>query len=154
MKIKLLLTAVVCLSFGQPAMAKPSINDMQGCQAVIDFVDAKLDTVGSKYDAVDVEIVRNGLNAYHTYIQVEIVTPGLLEFNGGDKGKADAMQMQVDAYKTTVTNVYATKYPQERLFAHHAVAINECAKKAVPAGADLEALKAALNKIIELAKKG
>jgi len=135
-------------------MAKPSINDMQGCQAVIDFVDAKLDAVGDKYDASDVKIVRTGLDAYNAYIQSEIVTPGLLEFNSGDKGKADAMQAQVDAYKTTVTNAYSAKYPQNRLFTDHAVAINECAKKAVPAGGDLEALKAALTKMVELAKKG
>lgn len=136
----------------QTALAAPSINDMQGCQALLNFVDGKLDPAPAKYNAADVKIVRTGFAAYDAYIQKEIVTPGLLKFNGGDQAKADAMQVQVDTYKAAVVNSYNKQYPQDRLFMDHAIAVNNCAKQAVPAGSDLQALKDALNKMVVLAK--
>jgi len=144
----------MCLTcmFSTPLLAAPSINDMQSCQGVLDFVESQLDSVGSKYSSDDISTIREGVMAYDDYIQKTIVTPGLLEFNGGDSGKAAAMQKQVDAYKLTLVNGFKAKYPENRLYTDQAVAINNCAQKAVPSGDDLESLKAALNKIVELAK--
>ena len=96
---------------------------MQGCQALIDHVDNILEDAPEAYREKDVKNVRNGLKFYNKYIQAEIVTPGLLKFNGGDEKKAKAMQAQVDAYKKTV-----------------------------PSGDDLEVLKVALTTMLELAK--
>lgn len=153
--ISLSLTASLLALTPTSALAKqkPSINEMQGCQAIIDFVEAKLQTT-PQYDKADIDTVLKGLGIYDRFIQDTIVTPGLLEFNGGDKAKADAMQKQVDAYKAQVKTAYDKRYPQARLFTDHAVAVNECAKKVVPEGADLEALKQAVMKMVELAKKG
>lgn len=139
-------------TMAQTANAAPSINDMQGCQAILNFIDGKLDPAPAKYNAADVKIVRSGLSAYNAYIQKEIVTPGLLKFNGGDKAKAKTMQAQVDAYKASVVQGYNARYPQDRLFMDHAISVNDCAKQAVPAGADLQALKDALGKMVELSK--
>jgi hypothetical protein len=133
-------------------MAAGLINDMQSCQGLIDFIDSKLDSAPAKYEKGDVKKVRKGLDGYNQYIQREIVEPGLLKFNGGDEAKAGAMQKQVDAYKQTLVKQYEARYPQNRLFTDHAVAVNNCAKKAVPSGQDLEALKVALNTMVELAK--
>lgn len=134
------------------ANAAPSINDMQGCQALLEFLDDKLSSAPSKYTSANVKTVRKGLSIYNAYIQKEIVTPGLIKFNGGDKSKAKAMQVQVDAYKKTVVQSYEARFPQNRLFMDHAIAVNGCAKQAVPAGNDLQALKDALNTMVELAK--
>ena len=65
---------------------------MQSCQGLIDFLDNKLASAPEKYAKSDVDNVRKGLEGYNQYIQSDIVTPGLLKFNGGDATKADAMQ--------------------------------------------------------------
>ncbi|PLY06086.1 MAG: hypothetical protein C0625_10670 [Arcobacter sp.] len=146
-----LLSSIFCI-LSLPLLATPSINDMQSCQGLLDFIDGKLSSAPAKYSSNDVKTIRNGLKQYNDYIQKEIVTPGLIKFNGGDTTKANAMQKQVDIYKLALVNGYKTRYPQNRLFIDHAVAVNNCAKKAVPSGQALENLKAALNTMIKLAK--
>ncbi|KKJ78587.1 hypothetical protein WH95_00325 [Kiloniella litopenaei] len=144
------LGALITLS--QPAMADPSINNMQGCQALIDFIDAKLGQ--TSYDSSDVAKVQNGLGAYNSYIQNEIITPGLLKFSNGDQGKAAKLQEQVDAFKSQVVAGYNKKYPQDRIFMDHVVALNNCTQQAVPKGADLEALKTSMETMVTLAQSG
>ena len=154
MLIKYSLSLATIAAMTLSAHAKPSINDMQGCQAVIDFMDAKIISASAKYDAANIDAARKGLKTYNSYIQNEIVTPGLLEYNGGDATKAKAMQAQVDTYKASVTAGLNSKFPQQRLFMDHVVALNNCAKQAVPAGTDLETLKAGMNAMVTMAKKG
>jgi len=138
------------IALSQPAMAEPSINNMQGCQALIDFIDAKLDQ--TSYDSSDVTKVQDGLNAYNSYIQNEIVTPGLLKFSNGDQGKAAKLQEQVDAYKSQVVAGYNKRYPQNRIFMDHVVALNNCTQQAVPQGTDLQALKTSMETMIAILK--
>ena len=144
----LALGAFITLS--QPAMAEPSINDMQGCQALINFLNTKLEQ--TSYDSSDVAKVQDGLNAYDSYIQNEIVTPGLLKFSNGDQGKASKLQEQVDAYKSQVVAGYNKRYPQNRLFMDHVLALDKCAQQAVPQGADLQALKTSMETMVAILK--
>jgi hypothetical protein len=140
------------LIFSKSPMAAGLINDMQSCQALIDFVDNKLDSGPSNYNKGDVKKVRTGLESYNQYIQREIVSPGLLQFNNGDTTKANQMQKQIDTYKKTLVKQLEARYPQNRLFTDQAIAVNNCAKKAVPSGQELEELKEALNLMVKLAK--
>ena len=73
-------------------MAAGLTNDVQSCQALIEFIDNKLDSAPSNYPEGDVKKVREGLNTYNQYIQREIVSPGLLQFNGGYKAKANQIK--------------------------------------------------------------
>ena len=150
--MKKILIVGLLLAWSQSILAASLINEMQSCQALIDFVDNKLDSAPSNYVKADVQKVRKGLRAYHQYIQNQIVSPGLLEFNGGDKDKANQMQTQVDAYKETLVKQLNVRYPETRLFTDHAVALNNCAKKSVPSGKDLDDLKEALNVMVKLAQ--
>ena len=136
----------------ESSLAAGLINDMQYCQALIDFVDNKLDSAPSSYDQDDVEKARKGLETYNQYIQREIVSPGLLTFNGGDENKAQQMQKQVDTYKQTLVKQFEARYPQNRLFMDHAIEVNNCAKKSVPSGEELEELKDSLNLMVKLSK--
>ena len=68
--------------FSKSSIAAGLINDMQSCQRLIDFINSKLDSAPTNYDDADVKIIRSGLNAYNNYIQQEIVSLGLLKFNG------------------------------------------------------------------------
>ncbi|WP_299197516.1 hypothetical protein [uncultured Amphritea sp.] len=133
-------------------LAAGLINDMQSCQGLIEFIDKKLDSAPANYGKSEINNVRKGLDGYNDYIQSEIVEPGLLQYSNGDNAKADAMQKQVDAYKQTVVKQLNARYPDNRLFTDHAVAINNCAKQAVPAGQPLEDLKGAVNAMIKLAQ--
>ena len=150
MKTATYLALGAFITLSQPAMAEPSINNMQGCQALIDFLNTKLEQ--TSYDSSDVAKVQDGLNAYDSYIQNEIVTPGLLKFSNGDQGKASKLQEQVDAYKSQVVAGYNKRYPQNRLFMDHVVALNNCTQQAVPQGADLEALKASMETMVAILK--
>ena len=62
------------------------------------------------------------------------------------------MQEQVDTYKKTLVKQLEDRYQQNRLFTDQAIAVNNCAKKAVPSGQELEELKEALNMMVKLAK--
>lgn len=152
MNLKKMMLVVMVSSGAQWAMAAPSLNEMQGCQGILDYVDAKLASAPANYPAQDVEKVRRGLEGYNDYIQREIIAPGLLAFNGGDESKADAMQKQVSAYREAIVQGLQARHPQNRLFMDQAVAVNNCAKKAVPSGQELEDLKVAVNLMVELAK--
>lgn len=132
--MKKILIIGLLLVVSKSPLAAGLINEMQYCQALIDFVDNKLDLAPSNYAQEDVEKIRKGLGTYNQYIQRQIVSPGLLEFNGGDKGKANQMQKQVDAYKQSLVKKLEARYPKNRLFTDHAIAVNNCAKKAVPSG--------------------
>ncbi len=151
---KIIFSVAIIFTSTQIATAKPNINDMQGCQGIIDFVDGKLNPAPAKYNATDVKKIRHGLKIYNDFIQRTIVTPGLLQFNKGNAAKANAMQKQVDVYKAQIVRNYKKRYPQPRLFGDFAISINDCAKQAVPKGANLNALKTALETIIKLGKQG
>jgi len=148
----LILTLVTLLSF-QTSAAQPSINEMQTCQGMIDFVISKLEKLPSKYNKNDVETVQKGLSSYNSYIQNSFVTPGLLKFAQGNNNEANSLQKQVDVYKEKVVKSYQNQYPYNKLSMDFAVFINKCTQKAVPVGNDLAALKASLLTMVELAKK-
>lgn len=150
--MKKILIIGLLLVVSKSPLAAGLINEMQSCQALINFVDNKLTLPPSNYDQEDVQNIRKGLGTYNQYIQRQIVSPGLLKFNGADKDKANQMQKQVDTYKQTLVKQLEARYPQNRLFMDHIIAVNNCAKKAVPSGKELDELKEALNLMIKLAK--
>ena len=127
--MKKILIIGLLLIISKSTLAAGLINEMQSCQAFIDFIDNKLNSAPSTYDPEDIKKVREGLGTYNQYIQRQIVSPGLLEFNGGDKDKANQMQKQVDTYKQTLAKQLEARYPKNRLFMDHAIAVNNCAKK-------------------------
>lgn len=135
------------------AHAKPSVNDVQQCQAVIDFTIERVSSV-KKYDKVDVDVVVSGLKTYEAFLQSEHVDPGLLVFTNGDKAAAKDFQTQIDTFKGQMVTGLKARHPQAQIFTDQAVAINNC-YSAAPMGADkTEMMKTALETIIKLAKQG
>ncbi|MGR0279164.1 hypothetical protein ACUM5Y_08940 [Marinomonas dokdonensis] len=134
--------------------AAPSLNEMQECQAVLDFVVGKTSDMASVYPEQDLQAVREGLVAYNDFIQQDIMTPGLLAYSNNDAEKAATLQQQIDAYKTSVTAGLSTRYSQQTLITDYAVVINGCAKKALPpSSSDVALLKRSLETIIQLAQQ-
>ncbi len=152
MKLNKLIVIALLIVTPRLSLAAGLINEMQSCQGLIQFINNKLDSAPASYGRQEINTVRKGLDGYNQYIQDEIVTPGLLQFTNGDHARAEAMQKQVDAYKQSVVQQLDARYPDNRLFTDYAVAVNDCAKQAVPAGQSLTDLKNALNTMIELAK--
>ncbi len=140
------------LGFGQAAKAQSLINDMQACQGLLDFMQQKLAKAADQYPTQRINDIQVALKNYDDYIQENIITPGLLEFNAGNQAKTQAMQSQVDAYKYAITQGLVARDGGPDLSSNHAVSLNNCAKKAVPAGQHLEDLKAAINDIVSLAQ--
>lgn len=151
MKYKV-LAVIGLLLISTQSIAGPSINNVQSCQALLDFIETKLATAPEAYPISDVELIKKGIGNYNGYLQREIVTPGLVEFNGGDQAKAQAMQEQVNAYKATLVSSLQNRYKEPGLFTDHAFAVNDCVKKATPSGQVLEDLKTALTTIVKLSK--
>ncbi|MGB1311980.1 MAG: hypothetical protein ACPG47_12250, partial [Leucothrix sp.] len=121
-----ILATLLCLTSTSSFAAL--INEMQGCQGYMDFIETKLVAGSKKYPAAEVQKVRKGLSGYDRFIQTSIVSPGLLKFSNGDKAKADQLQTQVDAYRKNIVTRLQKRYPQNRLFADHALSLNNCAK--------------------------
>lgn len=148
---KMILIGLLLMT-SQSSMAAGLINEMQMCQALISFVEKKLNPAPQNYDKNDVNNVLKGLAAYDQYIQRDIITPGLLQFSKGNAAKAKQLQQQINDYKKTVVKQLEARYQAKRLFTDQAVAMNNCTKKAVPKGQDLESLKVALKTMVKLAQ--
>lgn len=153
MKLKYIFPIMAASLFCFPAAAKPSLNDIQGCQAVLDFVDARVGAV-SKYDEKDVKIIQSALRDYNKFLQDEHIAPGLLAFTGGDENKAKAFQTQIDAYKLTIVQGLEQRHPQPRIFTDQAVTINGCYSKAPMSADKTPVMKEALETMVKLAKQG
>lgn len=147
------ILALLTLFSFQTSAAQPSINEMQTCQGLLNFVSLKLENLPSTYEEDDLAIIEKGLSAYDKYIQNVFVSPGLLKFSGGNKSKASTLQKQVDTYKNSIVKSYQNQYPYNKLSMDFAQFINKCTKKAMPKGNDLAILKASLFKMVELANK-
>jgi len=147
------LIALPLLLISPAITSAASINDMQTCQATLNFVVSRLAAPPENYAAAEVATIKQGLTSYDDYIQREIITPGLLKFNNNDAARASAMQEQVDAYKAKVVESYAKRYPHNQLLTDYAIAINNCTKQAMPEGAEMDALKQALLMIVKLANR-
>lgn len=126
---------------------------MQSCQGLIQFLQEKIESLpSSNNNGEHIANASKALSIYDNYIQETIVTPGLLQFNSGDKQKAKAMQTQVDAYKNSLVDNLQKRYPEKRLYTDHVISVNECTKKSVPSGNALETLKQGLQSLLYLAK--
>lgn len=129
------------------SMAGPSVNEMQTCQGLLDFLDQRLAT-NTQYDAGEVKQIRQGLKGYNDYIQTEIVTPGLRQY-----GDVTTLQAQVDQYKADIVEAYKARYKGNLIYNDFTTAINNCTKQAVPAGSALKELKQAFNLMLKLSKQ-
>ncbi|XQW84509.1 hypothetical protein ACOYR1_15415 [Thalassotalea piscium] len=147
-----LLLAIISLLNSQSALAQASINDMQTCQGLIDFLKIRLKESNDTYSTTDINTVIKGLDTYNNYIQDTIVSPGLITFYQGDKNKAIAAQQKVDLYKQSIVQKYQQRFPQKQLYMDFAVSLNNCTQKTVPAGQDLADLKTSFTKLLELLK--
>ncbi len=147
------LGIALVLGMTTSAQAKPSVNDIQQCQAVVDFTIERVKSV-KKYSKGDVKAIVNPLKTYETFLQSDHVDPGLLVFTKGDKAAAKDLQTQINTYKGQVVAGLKARHPQERIFTDQAIAINNC-YTAAPMGADkTEVMKTALETIIKLAQQG
>ncbi|GAB3487341.1 hypothetical protein [Marinomonas epiphytica] len=152
--LKRLIIAGLAVSASFSVAAQPSVNEMQDCQAFIDFVDRKMTVTADVYEATDLNLIRKGLQSYNVFIQEQIVSPGILAYSQGDTAKAEYLQQQIDVYKVTVVDKLGERYPERKLLTDFAFAINECAKKALPnEETQVQQLKTSLDTIIKLAQK-
>ena len=74
MKTKNHLMLVLSLFFS-PAMfaANPSINELNSCLALVDFVDTTLDNFSDHYTLDDMAIVHSGLSAYKITLKMMLL---------------------------------------------------------------------------------
>jgi hypothetical protein len=153
MIVRILSALAISASLSMLASASPSINDISTCQATVAFVAKKANELQAKYGATDVETVSSALTRYHDFLQTEHMAPGLSALNSGDVAKTEAMQGQIDEYQDQLGEALTQKFPQARLFAEHAVLVNNCYALAPMGGAGTAKMKIALETLIRLAKQ-
>ncbi|WP_299772404.1 hypothetical protein [uncultured Pseudoteredinibacter sp.] len=144
--------ALSSLMLVQVASARATISDMQSCQGLIDFLQIRVNSTSNRFQKTDINTILTGLEVYDRYIQNHIVTPGLLSFNQGDESKAETMQDKVDEYKKSLVKGYQQRFPENKLYMDFAVSLNNCAQKAVPQGAELEAFKSSILTLVNITK--
>ncbi|MCA6128703.1 hypothetical protein [Thalassolituus oleivorans] len=148
-----LLSIIVLSTVAKLAVAAPLVNEMQGCQGILDFVNVKVSQASDLYSKNDISAIKKGLDAYNSYIQNEIITPSIAATVANDKNKAASLQKQINDYRATLVTQLSQRYPQKPLVTDYVVLINECTKKAAPAGEPLEALKVSFQLIVQLANQ-
>lgn len=140
----------ICVGALAPFVAaKPSVNDMQMCQASIEFITQKAEALSDKSAA---KTITTGLSAYDGWIQSEVIDPGLLEYTGGDKAKAKAFQDQIDQFKAKLVGQMGQRYSQPGMITDYAVMIDNCVKKGNPGSTIYDQLKASVDAIIAQAQ--
>jgi hypothetical protein len=86
---------ITCGIANQVVMAAPPANEMQICQAVLDFVDDKLRQTSNLYAEADIDKIKKGLSLYNQYIQSEIVDPSVISFSRDDQTQIKNIQQQL-----------------------------------------------------------
>jgi hypothetical protein len=131
--------------------AGPSINEINSCLALVDFVDIKLDESSDQYDAGDMVRIHKGLSAYSEFLQHDIITPKLLSMYGGNSDRAKLMQRLFERQRKSFFRHLNERYTQKKLLTDYASAINDCSGKTRLSVEVAEALKAALDNMEMLA---
>ncbi|WP_417527697.1 hypothetical protein [Marinomonas shanghaiensis] len=121
-----LIFILVLLCSPLSAANKVSINELNACQALVEFVDVKLDEFADHYAAQDIALVHKGLSAYRDFLQNDVITPMLLGMYGGNVDQAKLMQNLFDRQKVTFFRHLGERYSERKLFTEYAAAINDC----------------------------
>ncbi len=131
--------------------AEPSINEINACLALVDFVDTKLDEFSDQYDVGNMVLIHKGLSAYSEFLQHDIITPKLLSMYGGNADRAKLMQRLFERQRQSFFRHLNERYTQKKLLVDYASAINDCSGKTRLSVEVAETLKAALDNMKTLA---
>lgn len=154
MKTKITLMFVIGL-LCSPAMfaAAPSINELNSCLALVEFVDTKLDNFSDHHSSEDMVIVHRGLSGYRNFLQDDVITPKLLSMYGGNEAQAKLMQKLFDRQKNTFFKHLNERYSEKKLFTEYAAAINDCTAYTRIRAEVAKPLNIALDKMIVMARQ-
>lgn len=152
-KIKCLLAVLSLCCATAMFAATPSINELNSCLALVEFVDNKIDKFAEHYAPADMVIVHNGLSAYKNYLQHDLITPKLLSMYGGNKAQTKLMQRLFDRQKTTFFKHLNERYSERKLFTEYAAAINDCTSNARIRPEVAKPLNIALDKMMVMARQ-
>jgi flagellar hook-associated protein FlgK len=144
---------ITCGLANQVVMAAPPANEMQICQAVLDFVDDKLTQTSTLYAEADIDKIKKGLSLYNQYIQSEIVDPAVISFSRDDQTQIKNIQQQLSDYKTEVVQQLQARYSAVELYTDQVFAINNCIKKAMPKEEVLHILRISVTTMLALARQ-
>ncbi|MCB5162343.1 hypothetical protein [Marinomonas algarum] len=120
----LLIIGLLCSSVSYSAGS--SINELNSCLALVDFVDIKLSEFSPNYDPQDIAVVHKGLFMYSRFLQDEVITPKLVHMYGGNKTQARLMQKLFDRQRKTFLLHLNERYTEQKLFTEYADSINQC----------------------------
>jgi hypothetical protein len=145
----------ILVSLCSPVLAagNASINELNSCRALVDFVDIKLDEFAVHYAAEDIALVHQGLSAYSEFLQHDVITPKLLNMYGGNVDQAKLMQKLFERQKVTFFRHLNERYSEKKLFTEYAAAINNCTANTRIKPEVAKALNTSLNVMIKLARQ-
>jgi len=147
-----LIFILVLLCSPLSAANKVSINELNSCRALVDFVDLKLDEFAGHYTKEDIALVHKGLSAYSKFLQNDVITPMLLNMYGGNVDQVQLMQNLFDRQKVIFFRHLNERYSERKLFTEYAAAINDCTAYSRIKVDVAKALNTALEKMIVMAR--
>lgn len=130
----------------------PSINELNSCLALVDFVDIKLDEFADHYSANDMFVVHKGLAAYSQFLQQEVITPKLVGMYGGNHTQAKLMQKLFDRQRKSFLQSLNDRYSEQKLLTEYAASINDCRAKTRIKADTAKALDRAITAMIRMAR--
>lgn len=133
--------------------AGPSINEMNSCVALVDFVDTKLDEFADQYPADEITLVHKGLSGYSDYLKEDVISPKVLQMYGGNATQAALMHRLFDKQKATFFKHLNERYTKKKLFTEYAAAINDCSAKTRLSAGTAKDLNVALDLMIRHARQ-
>lgn len=151
LKKLLFIVSVLCSSVSL-STAGPSINQLNSCLALVDFVDIKLNSHTEHYSAADMARVHKGLALYSKFLQEDVITPKLEGMYGGNKTQARLMQKLFDRQRKTFLHHLNERYTEKKLLTDYAASINQCSSNTRLRPDTAKALNTAMNTIIKMAK--
>lgn len=108
------------------AIAKTSINEIHSCLAMVDFVNAKLESSESMYSPEDKAVIHKGLSGYARYLENDVIDPKLLNLYGGNAAQAKLMKRLFTRQQKRFIEHLDVRHVEKKFSTDYVIAIREC----------------------------
>lgn len=126
----LIISCVLC--FPVSLSASTTVNAVNSCLALTEFLDAKIASEVDAYSQQQIDDMRKGLNIYAYYLKHTVIKNRLLNMYAGNKAQAQLMWNLFYRQKNTFIKHLSQHYSVTKIPSDYSVALKKCLVKAKP----------------------
>ncbi|AEF53196.1 hypothetical protein [Marinomonas posidonica] len=124
---------IICLLFLPVFVsANASVNAINSCLALVEFLDDKISKAGVAYSEKEIADIQKGLGTYSHYLKHEVIKVRLLDMYAGNKTQAKLMWKLFHHQKKTFIKHLSQHFSVKKIPNEYAVALRNCVVKARP----------------------